>query len=406
MAMVMMATALPGILLSPFMGAIVDRSNRKRVLLFADSFAGVFSLMLAAVLIFGKLEIWHVYLVAMAGSIANTLMWPAMTATTSLLVPKEQFGRANGLLQFGDAGSIILAPILAGFIFGFFGLKGLVVCDVASFVIAITMTLLCKIPQPAETHEGREAKASFWAEAGYGFKFVFARPGLVLMMSYFMLINLVQTISNTLIAPIVLTHWKPQTLGLVQSVIGVGMLVGTIIMTAWGGPRRKIYGFAIFSSVCFLGSLVMLLPLSVFSICACFLPMMLVAPMVNACSQAIWQRKTPADVQGKVFAVRRMFAWFMTPLSFALAGPLADHVFEPNHRPAKWVLDASFGLLQDEPGAGLRSMFLVSGLLTLAVTVLIFMLPRFRNVETDLPDAELKIAEDPALTPGAVPTPA
>lgn len=160
MAMIFMATAIPGILLSPFLGALVDRINRKKMLLFADSFAGVFSLFLVLILATSKLQIWQVYIVAGAGSIANTIMWPTMSATTSLLVPKEQLGRATGLMQFGDAGSVILSPILGGFIYGFFRLEGLVFADVVSFIFAITMTLLCRVPQPAETEEGAKAKLS------------------------------------------------------------------------------------------------------------------------------------------------------------------------------------------------------------------------------------------------------
>ena len=163
MAMISIAVALPGILLSPLIGAMVDRVDRKKMLLFADCLAGVFSLMLVVILMTSKLQLWQVYLVAGAGSIASTIMWPAMSATTSLLVPKEQLGRANGLLQFGDAGSVILAPVLGGFIYGFFGLQGLVATDVVSFVFAITMTLLCRIPRPEQTDEGVKPSKAFGA---------------------------------------------------------------------------------------------------------------------------------------------------------------------------------------------------------------------------------------------------
>lgn len=389
MAMIFMASAIPGILLSPFLGALVDRLNRKKMLLFADSFAGVFSVMLVVILLTSKLQLWEVYLVAGAGSIANTIMWPAMSATTSLLVPKEQLGRATGLLQFGDAGSMIISPILGGVIYGYLGLKGLVAADAISFVVAVTMTLICRIPQPAATDEGIKAKQSFWSEATFGFHFVFARPGLMILLFYFMFINLVLPISNTLAGPIVLSNWKAQTLGLVQSMAGIGMLLGTVIMAAWGGPKKKVNGIWIFGIVLFLASLLMLLPLSIAMICASFFLMMVSAPIVNGCSQAIWQRKTPADVQGKVFAVRRMFAWFMTPLAFGIAGPLADRVFEPNHHPAAWLQQVSFGLVTNEPGAGLRSMFVFSGLLTFIASVAIFALPRLRHLEAELPDASL-----------------
>lgn len=394
MAMIFMATAIPGIILSPVIGALVDRLNRKTLLLFADAFAGIFSLMLVVILTTSHLQLWQIYVVACAGSISNTIMWPTMSATTSLLVPKEQLGRASGLLQFGEAGSMILSPVLAGFIFGFFGLKGLVSADVVSFVFAITMTLLCRIPKPAATEEGIKAKEGLWREAAFGFHFVFARPGLLMLMFYFMFINLVLSVSQTLVAPIVLTHWTARTLGTLQSVVGLGMLLGTVLMAAWGGPKRKVNGFLIFGVTLFLASLLMLLPLSVVSITGSFFIMMVSAPIVNGCSQAIWQRKTPGDVQGKVFAVRRMFAWFMTPLAYGIAGPLADRVFEPNHHPAAWLQQISFGLVTSEAGAGLRSMFVVSGFLTLIASIAILALPRVRHLEEELPDAELKSEPD------------
>jgi MFS family permease len=390
MAMIFMAAAVPGIVLSPAIGAWIDRVDRKKALLFADSFAGVFSLFLVVVLVFGKLDVWMIYLVAAAGSAANTIMWPALSATTSLLVPKEQLGRANGLLQFGEAGSMILAPVIGGVVLVATGIQGLVAIDVASFVFAITMTLMCRVPRPAATDEGRRASQGLWNEASFGFRFIAARPGLMAMLAYFMFINLVLPISQTLFGPLILSHYSPSALGLVQTIAGVGMLVGTAVMAGWGGPKRKIHGFAIFGAVCCGSMALMLLPLSVMTVSLMAFTIMVSSPIVNACSQTIWQRKTPADVQGKVFVARRMIAWFMTPLAFGIAGPLADRVFEPGGHPAAWLV----GLVGNEPGAGLRAMFVVSGVLTLAATGLAFMFPRFRNVEDELPDAELKAEEE------------
>lgn len=398
MAMIFMAAAIPGIVLSPFIGAMVDRVDRKKMLLLADAFAGVFGLFLLAVLLWSKLQLWQVYAIAAAGSIANTIMWPAMTATTSLLVPKEQLGRATGLTQFGEAGGYVLAPILGGFIFGFFGLKGLVAADIVSFVFAITMTLISRVPKPERTEEGREASQSMWSEIGYGFKFISQRPGMMILLGYFMSINLILPIAHTLVAPIVLSRWDAKTLGMLQSVAGLGMVVGTILMAAWGGPKHKVHGVWIFGLICLAGSLLLLLPLTPVVLGAAFFIMMVSTPIVNTCSQTIWQRKTPADVQGKVFAVRRMIAWFMTPLAFGLAGPLAEGVFEYQGKPRPWI----HTFLGAEPGSGYRMMFVISGLLTLAVSLAIFALPRFRQVEDELPDATLNVADDgpqPELVP-------
>jgi DHA3 family macrolide efflux protein-like MFS transporter len=152
----------------------------------------------------------------------------------------------------------------------------------------------------------------------------------------------------------------------------------------------KIDAFFIFCDESFLSSLIMLLPLSVATIAGSLFLMLVVAPIVNACSQAIWQRKTPADVQGKVFAVRRMFAWFMTPMAFLLAGPLADRVFEPHGHPAAWVQHTSMGLIGTEPGGGIRYMFVLAGLSCMVISGVMFLFPRFRHVEAELPDADLK----------------
>ena len=190
-----------------------------------------------------------------------------------------------------------------------------------------------------------------------------------------------------LIQPMLLDMTTPAVLGVLFSIIGVGMLVGTLVMSAWGGPKRRIVGVL---GSGFVGSLFLLLlglrpslPL----IAAAGFGVMFILPIMNGSSQALLQSKVAADVQGRVFAARRMIAWSTGPLAIILAGPLADRVFEPLLA-AGGPLAGSVGrIIGVGPGRGTGFLFMVIGILAALVSLLAYLNPRVRHVEDELPDA-------------------
>jgi len=196
---------------------------------------------------------------------------------------------------------------------------------------------------------------------------------------------------------------SPAKVGLVMSMVGIGMLIGGSLMAATGGPKPRIYGVlgvAALMSVCFLlsGARPSLLLVS-----AGVLLFYIGLPIMNGSSQAIWQAKVPPDLQGRVFAVRRMIAQFTTPIGDFSSGPLADRVFNPLLVPGG-TLAGSIGLLigvGENRGIGL--MFIVGAIFPLLIAIVGFLNPKIRYVERDLPDAVP--AKPPAGEPNAADIP-
>lgn len=393
MSLIALATSLPGVLLSPVSGVLVDRWNRRTALLVSEIGAGVASTLLAALALSGHIEIWHIYVLTGLSSAFAVLSWPAMSAAITTLLPKVQFGRANGLVQGAEAASFVLSPILGAFMFAKFGLLGLLVADVVSFGVMILALLSVRIPNPPKSEEALEKKPSIWKEVPFGFTYIFARKGLLGLLCFFLLINLFGGLAGILWTPLLLSLYSPLVTGNVMSSLGIGMLIGTAIMGAWGGPKRRIHGVLGFCLISTLGSIGMALPPSPWLYGALGAFFMASMPIVNASSQAIWQSKVAPEVQGKVFAARRMIAWFTTPLAALVAGPLADKVFEPAMRPGGTLSTALGPMLGTEKGAGIRLIFVIAGFATAAACLVAYAIPKIRNVEDDIPDAAPSVAD-------------
>ncbi len=400
-AMNMLAFALPNLLVSPLAGALVDRWDRRWAMILSDTGAGLSTLAVFLLLLTNRLEVWHVYVITAVSAAFSTFQWPAYSAATSTLVPKEQLGRAGGMVQIGEAISQIIAPGVAGALYVTVGMHGVVLIDFITFGFAVGSLLLVRIPRPAVSVEGEQSKGSIWKEAMYGWKYITARPGLLGLLMVFAGTNLFSGIMQPLLAPLVLDMTSADMLGYLGSVIGIGMLLGTLVMSAWGGPKRKVHGVlgflllgGIFTSMLGLRPSIPLMTVSGFL-------MMFTFPIVNGSSQAIWQRKVALDVQGRVFSVRRMIAWSTTPIAFAIAGPLADKVFKPLLLEGGPLAGSVGQVIGVGPGRGVGLMFIILGLCNVLVAAAGYLSPRVFYVEDDLPDAVQEATAVEPVTPAA-----
>lgn len=293
------------------------------------------------------------------------------------------------MMSLIESGPAVLSPILAGIFLPFLGLTGILFIDVATFLLAIAALLIVAIPQPEHTLEGQAGKGNLWHEAVYGFKYIFARRGLLALLLFILALNLTQGLSWPLFAPMILsrTNDSSTALGAVQSAFAVGGVVGGLIMSAWGGPKRRIRGmffgfvvFALFGQLLFgLGrGLVIWMP-TLFIAAMSF-------PISQGSSNAIWQAKVAPDVQGRVFSARRFIAWFVDPISPIVAGAVADFVTEPAMQSQTW-LSGTFGwLVGTEPGSGMALQYVISGVAWLVLILIAAFIPSIRNVEDLLPD--------------------
>jgi MFS family permease len=379
----------PVVLLSPVAGALVDRWNRKLVVMISDLAAGTTTIFLLLLYTTGNLQIWHLYVMGALAGAFESFQFPAFSAAMTMMLRKEQYGRANGMMSVAEAASGIIAPLLGGLLLTIIGIGGVMTVDVVTFVLAVTAVLITYIPQPAVTAVGLQARNSLWRESFFGFHYIWVRPSLLGMQMMFFLANLFGGYSAVLLVPFILarTGNNELMLGMVQSAFGIGGLVGGIALSVWGGPKAKVHGVLLGMVGNFLlGSFVLGIgqTLPVWLIGAFFT--MFFIPILNGSNQAIWQAKVAPDVQGRVFATRRLIAQITGPLAMLTAGPLADRLFEPAMRnEGAWT--ALFGwLVGVGPGAGIGLLFVVTSLTGALAALSGYAIPAVRHIETILPD--------------------
>lgn len=393
---------LPGLLIAPLAGAIADRWDRRKVMLMSDVGASFGTLAIALLLYYDSLAVWHVVLAVTAISVFGTFQWPAFSAATTLLVPKEHLGRASGMTQFGQAAATIFAPLAAGFLYVVVRLHGIILIDYATFLFSVLTLFIVRFPRPEVSEEGKKARGSIWREGLYGWGFIKQRPGLLGLLLFFAAINFTSGIGNVMLGPLVLSFAGTAQLGTIITVLGFGMMGGSILMSVWGGPKRRVHGILAFGMLQGVALMVGGMGPSALLVGAAGFLLAFVTPIISGSSQVIWQTKTPPDVQGRVFATRSMIGQLSLPLAYLLAGPLADKLFQPLvEGPLARTVGGVIGTGQ---GRGIGLLFIVAGCLPVLAGIAAYAYPRVRRVEDELPDhvAEPKPAahakeEAPAL---------
>jgi MFS family permease len=317
----------------------------------------------------------------------NTLMWPAFTASVTTLIPKQHYGRANGFVQLGEALPQIAGPVLAGALYVAIRLGNMALIDFLTYLVAaVLMLLFVRIPKSQQTEDGRKARGSLWQEMKFGWDYIIARKGLLSLLMFFLATNFLGGVMGPLFMPLILDNWKADVLGYLSTLMGVGMLAGTLVMSAWGGGKRKIYTLLGASAVSALFLVAVGLRISIPLFAICGFGFMFTGPLVNASSQAIWQSKVAPDVQGRVFAVRRTIAWSTQIFAPLLAAPLADYVFKPGIAAGGFLAPILGPIVGVGANHGVGLLISTLGFLLLVVCILAFSNPTIRNVEIDLPD--------------------
>ena len=389
LALVAVFSFAPAILFSPIAGAIVDRVSRKRIMIISDLGAGLSTVALLILYSTGHLEIWHLWAAGFFASAFESFQFPAYSAAITTMVEKKHYTRANAMLGMVESASTIIAPASAGALLPLIGIDGIMVIDIITFLFAIGALLFVLIPDPAETAVGRASRGSLLQESAFGFRYIFSSPSLLGLLLIFFATNLTFGFAMILFAPMILARTANNTviLGTTEMMFGIGGVVGGLLIVGWGGFKRRVHGIllglilmSIFGQVVIgLGQSIQVWGLGAFLA-------MFFMPLVNGSSQAIWQAKVPPDIQGKVFATRRLIAQISSPVAMILGGRLADAVFEPAMASGGTFAQLFQPLVGSGPGAGMALLFVFSGILGVIVGATGYLVPAVRQVETRLPD--------------------
>ncbi len=331
LAMATLVGLLPGIFVGPFAGALVDRWNRQVLMVVADAVIALATLCLVLIVMAGGMHVWHVYAILFIRALAGGFHWPAMQASTSLMVPEEHLSRVGGLNQALRGFMNILSPPLGALLLGILPLQSILVIDVGTALIAIAPLFFIHVPQPARGSAkvgSSETTASVWSDMRDGLRYVWAWPGLLALITLGALGNLLFNPAFSLLPLLVTEHFGGHALHLAwaEASAGIGVVLGGLTLSAWGGFRRRVLttlmGFVGIGGGLLLAGLT---PAYAFwlALGALFLVGMSIS-MVDGPLMAVLQAQVSPEMQGRVFTLMVSAVKASSPLSLMVAGPVAD----------------------------------------------------------------------------------
>jgi DHA3 family macrolide efflux protein-like MFS transporter len=364
-----LVASLPPILLGPLVGTLVDRWTRRWIMVFADGAIALFTAVLAFLYWRGTVEIWHIYAILFLRAFGTAFHDPAMVASTTLMVPQEQLTRVAGLDQARDAMTRIAGAPLGALLVTLLPIQGILAIDVATALLAIVPLLFIQVPQPpaaappGRARDGR--RSSLLRETGEGFRYLWRWRGLFIMIVSVSLIPFFHRPASSLRPLLISNHFGggPVEWGWASATFGLGTVVGGLLMSTWGGFKRRFVtmasGLLVFAGVNLVRGLA---PANAFwlYLVATFLAGPATA-MNSAALRAIMQSTVPPEMQGRVFSLRTSLFRGMAPLGLALLGPLADLT-------------------------GVRPIFVMDGLACLLVLLTWALTPSVRTLEHGPPE--------------------
>ncbi|MFU8826716.1 MAG: MFS transporter [Brevefilum sp.] len=374
---------LPQVIISPIAGALVDRWNRKWVMVVFDSITALFTLLVAILFYIESAQIWHIYLAMFVRSACGQFQWAAMTASTSLMVPKQHFSRIAGANQALQGAMNIIGPALGALLIAALPMQWILLIDVTTAAFAAGPLVFFKIPQPVRNGGQTEAvgriKTSLWQDLKEGFSYVLAWKSLMAIILIAMLINFLINPAFSLLPLVVTQHFGKGAyeLGFINSAYGIGVIVGGLILSAWGGFKNRILTSVV--AITISGGAILaigLAPANLFLMAVAGMALFgFLNPMVNGPLFAVMQAKVEPELQGRVFTLLNAGAGLASPLGLAIAGPVAD-------------------------ATNNQLWFIIGGIATLLIGLATFMLPDVLalglSMDEEQPEAK-PIRAEPAL---------
>ncbi|MFH2110265.1 MAG: MFS transporter [Candidatus Bathyarchaeota archaeon] len=360
---------LPQVLLGPFAGALVDRWNRKTVMMVSDSFIALVVVALAFLYGTGAVRLWHVFLAMFIRSLGGAFQWPAMQATTTMMVDKESLSRVAGMNQSLQGLAGIVAPPLGAFLMQVIPIQIILLIDVATAVLAVGSLFFIKVPQPIREVTEVLGLKTVLSDMREGAKFVWSWKGLRIIMGMSMIINFLMSPAFSLLPLVVTNHFDGGAveLGWLQSANGVGMIAGGLLLGAWGGFRKRIVTAmtSIIVSGVFIVAFSFMPPQLFLTAVGCVFVFAVFNAMANGTFFSSIQAVIPPEMQGRVFTILMSLSGGMTPIGLAFAGPVSDSL-------------------------GLFIWFRIGGIVLVLMGAVAFLLPAVMNLEEEFeqPQAE------------------
>ncbi|BCJ37378.1 hypothetical protein Athai_48810 [Actinocatenispora thailandica] len=392
---------VPGLLVSPLAGAIVDRVNRRAVMLAGDGTAMAVQLTLGVLVWSGHLHLWALYPLLSLLSVAATFQRLAFSAALPQLVPKAYLGHATGITQLATGVAQLLVPLIAAGLLAAIELGGILAIDVVSYLVAIAVVLVVRFPATL----GWRRRETLVRDIAHGFTYVWNNRGFRAMLAMFALFNLFLAAPMMLISPLVLSFGDIGTVGRVSFASAIGGVLGALLMTAWGGPsKRRMRGVQVAMLLLAVSCVVTALRPSAWLVGAGVAGLALSLTVVNGIYLTIIQVKVPQRFHGRVFAINQLVAWSTLPIGFGLLVPLAVRLVEPLMTRHGALAGSAGLLLGTGPGRGIALVYLLAGAAMALLAGGAMVVRRLARFDEQVPDAvpdDLVGAQERGAVPAA-----
>ena len=332
-AVVLIASFLPGILLSPFVGAAVDSKGPRIMLLTGNILSWIISGIILISILRGEITMVHVIAGVFSLSIVSEIQEPTLQTFIRFLVPEEKFSRAEGVLSTLSSVTSMVGPVLAGIVMGFGGITIIMVIKFATYTLTVLLLLLLwkrlKINHSIE-EDITEENLSILKEVKLGFNYLRGEKPLFALVLLFTVLNFALGVNEVIGQPYILSFGTVEQFGLLSSIYGLGMVLGGLLMSLIS-LRGKIislilvsmFGMGIFISLTGIFN-------NVFWIGLFWGGMGLLLSVINTAMLTLIQVRADPKFLGRVFSLAKTFAWISLPFAYLIGGLVADTLVRNN----------------------------------------------------------------------------
>ncbi|WP_433342569.1 amino acid adenylation domain-containing protein [Micromonospora sp. CA-111912] len=373
-----------GVLMLPIAGAVVDRVSRRKIMMIASSSAGTIQLVLAALLWTDNLRLWMIYILVALSQVAGSFQRIAFSSAVPQLVPKRYLGHAMGVTQLTNGSAMLLMPVFAAGLLAAIGLKGILLIDVASYVVAVLTLAVVRFPDLL----GFRPRERLLTAIANGMRYSWQHRGFRLMLGYFAIGNIFLAPALVLTTPMVLSFATATEVAQVALAEALGAVAGGVLMSLWGGPRsRRMIGVLIGNLGTAVGCIVIGLDASVTVICVGVFWLGLSMTTAQSIYATIVQVKVPQRYHGRVFSLNQTISWSTLPIGFALIAPAATALFEPMLAPGGALAGSVGAVIGTGPGRGMGFAYVCFGAALVLVTLGGFAIRLLRRFDMEVPDS-------------------
>lgn len=377
---------LPQIFMYLISGTIVDRFSRKLLMIVGDLMTGILTIVLAVLYFGGHLQIWHLYLTVAIAGIFEQCQGLAFKASISNLVDGKDYARASSMGFMAEFASYGLGPALAGVLYLTIGLGGIMAIDLATFIIAISIVLLVRIPQPERSKIDSAPSHNTLGELSFGWRYLTRHSSLMILLLWTSLFWLAHNLGQSVYSAMILarSNSDPRILGSLTAASGIAGVLSASMMGKFGGFKSRVKGIRIgmigvgLSKIIFgLGRVPLVWISAEFACC-------LNLPILGSSTDTIWLDRVGPEIQGRVFATSSMVMKIISSLGYLVSGPLADRVFEPAMKSGGFLAPMFGGLFGTEKGSGIALLFVICAIAMLSIGLFGYRLPQLEKLENEI----------------------